>query len=376
MVNDPITEDELERAALDYCIRDLCLWSSINMIANLISKCEFRTYAGGREVRDAEYYLWNVEPNPNQNSTQFIHKWITQLYLRNEALIVEVNGALYVADSFQATPYALYDYQFCGVTVDNLTFGKTFLMRDVLYFRLSEKNLRTVVDAVYESYSKLLKYGTTHYQLSRGKRGILKMPQIPKGDKDAQAAFDDLQNNKFRRFFTANNAVLPLPVGYTYDDIGSKTYSAETTRDIRAMIDDISDFTARGLGIPPALMRGTVEGTRDAMSTLLTVTIDPLTDMLAEEINRKRSGLAGFRKKTYLRIDTQTIQHIDLLAVATSIDKLIGSGAFCVNDIRRACGETEIDEPWAYKHVMTKNYAPSGELTGAMEEGGDAKGAS
>lgn len=368
VVNDPITDEAFEHAAMDYCIRDLCLWSSINLIASLIGKCEFRTFVRGKEKRDAEYLQWNVEPNRNQNSTQFLHKLIAALYLRNEALVVEVNGQLLVADDFTRRTFALYDHQFTGVRVDDYTFSQTFFMGDVLYFRLGERDMRKVVDSVYDSYNRLLKYAAAQYQRSRGSRGILKLPTMTKGNEEEQKALNDLLNNKFRTFYTANSAVLPLPQGYTYEDTGSKTYSNETTRDIRAMIDDISDFTARGLGIPSAILRGTVEGIKDAMSTLLTVTIDPLTDMLQEEINRKRNGLAGFRQGTYFLIDTKTIQHIDLLTVATSIDKLIGSGAFCVNDIRRACGEAEIDEPWAKQHVMTKNYAPSGELNRSMEE--------
>ena len=375
IVNEPYTPEEREQAVLDYCIRDLCLWSAINMIASLVSKCEFRTFLRGKEVKAEEYYLWNVEPNQNQNSTQFLRKLISRLYLRNEALVVEANGMLYVADDYSKTPYALYDHQFSGVTVDGFTFGKTFLMRDVLYFQLNDRNMRAVVDGVYESYNKLLKYATTQYQRARGSRGILKIPKPQSGNKEEKEALEELLNIKFKRFFTQNNAVLPLPMGYEYDDTSGKTYSSETTRDIRSIIDDISDFTARGIGVPAAILRGTVEGTKDAMGTLLTVTIDPLTDMLQEEINRKRNGRAGFLAGTYVQIDTKTIQHIDLLTVATAIDKLIGSGSFCINDIRRACGESEIDEPWAREHYMTKNYAKAGELNNALEDNSDGQAA-
>ncbi len=381
VTKEPIAGDEFYRAAMDYCVRDLCLWSSINLIANLVSKCEFRTFSNGREVHDREYYLWNVEPNANQSSTQFLHKLISQLYMRNEALVIEVDRIgndgkrtpqLLVADSFQKKPYALYDDQFTGVTVEDYTFARTFLMSDVLYFKLSEKNMRVVTDGVFESYNRLLKYATIHFQRSRGSRGVLTIEGSNKNDPDFQSGLKDLLENKFRRFFTSDNAVVPLFKGYHYEDIGSKTYSNETTRDIRAMIDDISDFTARGLGIPPALVRGTVEGTKDALDNLLTYTIDPLMDMLQEEINRKRSGLEGMKSKTFLRIDTKTIKHIDLLGVATSIDKLIGSGTFCVNDIRKACGEEEIEEPWAYRHFMTKNYADLLEQAKAMDGDGNA----
>jgi hypothetical protein len=78
--------------------------------------------------------------------------------------------------------------------------------------------------------------------------------------------------------------------------------------------------------------------------------------MLQEEINRKRSGYSAFSQGTYVEIDTKAIKHIDLLSVSTAIDKLIASGAFCINDIRKLVGEQVIDEPWAWQHYITKNY--------------------
>ena len=37
------------------------------------------------------------------------------------------------------------------------------------------------------------------------------------------------------------------------------------------------------------------------------ICIDPLVDMLMEEINRKRNGYAGMEAKTYLKIDTKQL---------------------------------------------------------------------
>jgi lantibiotic modifying enzyme len=92
--------------------------------------------------------------------------------------------------------------------------------------------------------------------------------------------------------------------------------------------------------------------------------------MLQEEINRKRSGYEGFIQGTFTKIDTKTIKHIDLLGVATAIDKLIASGTFCINDIRIAVGDEPIDEPWAWQHFMTKNYSTVEDLLKALEAGG------
>ena len=364
-----VTDEELYAIVAEINIRELAFWSCINMIANSVSKCELKTFAGGKEVKGPEYYKWNVSPNKNQNSSAFMHKLIARLYSDNECLVIEENGQLLIADSFQQTEYALVDNLFEGVTVGNYTFATKYRMSDVMYFKLGEKDMRKVTNAIYESYGKLITYGMTAYQKSRGSRGILNYKTLAQGNEAAKAAFDDLMNNRFKKFFTAENAVLPLPDGYTYTDTGSKTYSNEGTRDIRSMMDDISDFTAKGLGMPPALAKGDLAGVKEAVVTYLTFCIDPLVDNIAEEINRKRYGFKEFAKGNYLKIDTKSILHVDLLSVSAAIDKLIASGAFTINDIRKLVNEEPIDEDYANTHFLTKNYSSIDDVLNALNAG-------
>lgn len=361
-----VTDEEFYNLVTEIHIRELAFWSCVNMIANSVSKCELKTFENNKEVKKQEWYAWNISPNANQNSSAFMHKLISQLYRYNECLVVEENGQFLIADSFQQTEFALRDNLFSGVTVGDFTFDKTYNMSEVMYFKLSEKDMRKVTIGIYEGYGKLIAYGMKAYQKSRGNRGVLNYETIAQGNEAAKTAFDDLMNNRFKKFFTAENAVLPLPKGYVYTDIGSKTYSNEGTRDLRAMIDDISDFTAKALSIPPALARGDIAGIADAVQSFLTFCIDPLTDNLAEEINRKRNGYSGFSKGTYLKIDTRAVLHIDILSVSIAIDKLIGSGAFCINDIRKLTGDESIDEPWASQHFITKNYSTVEDVLAAL----------
>src|SRR5690606_1583811 len=124
----------------DVYIREMAFWSATNLLANAVSKCEFKTYFKNKEIKGKEYYLWNVEPNKNQNSSQFIHKLIAKLYRNNECLVIEQNGQLLVADSFTKTPYALYDDVFSQVRVGDFTFERTFTQSEVLYWKLNEEN--------------------------------------------------------------------------------------------------------------------------------------------------------------------------------------------------------------------------------------------
>ena len=354
-------------SATEAYIREMAFWSCVNTVANAVSKCEFKTYAKNREVKGDEYYLWNYEPNQNQSSTMFLHKLIAQLYKNNEALVIELNGKLLVADSFGHTEYALYPDTFDNVVVGTYSFNAKFSMNDVLYFKLNECNMKSVANGLYNAYNEMIQYAMAAYKKSRGSKGILDVDAKAQGADNFEDSFKKLMNEHFKTFFSNDSAVLPLFEGYKYTEIGTGSQS-ENTRDIRSMIDDVLDMTARSFGIPPALLNGKVEGTKEAVDHLLTFCVDPLCDMLQEEINRKRYGdkvLGG----DYLKIDTTCIKHIDLFDSSEAIDKLIGSAAFCINDIRIKCGETIIDEPWAWQHFITKNYTEVDAL-GTMEGNG------
>ncbi|MDD3176048.1 MAG: phage portal protein, partial [Candidatus Nanoarchaeia archaeon] len=292
-------------------------------------------------------------------------------YQNNECLVVEHNGQLLVADSFDHKEYALIDDVFTNVAVGDFTFTRSFFQSEVLYFKLQHCNMRALVNGLYQTYSKLISYSMTAYQRSRGTKGILKYDTLPPVGTAQRETFDALINEKIGKWLTGDNAALPLGTGQEWKDLDHKTYSDESTRDIRAQIDDISDFTAKGFGIHPALMRGDIQDIEAAFMYTMTFGVDPLVDNLQAEINRKRNGYAGMSRGTYLKIDTKQIKHVDLLSMASPIDKLIGSGTFNVNDIRKLLGEDIINEPWAFQHFITKNYVTFNEAMNGTKKGGE-----
>lgn len=355
----PLSGNELRLALEDFdnlvgdtYIRELAFWSAVNLVANAISKCEFKTFLNGKEVKEREYYLWNIEPNKNQNSSGFIHDWIAKLYRNNECLIIEQNGQLLIADEYQRKPYVVYDDIFTEVKIKDFSFNKTFVQSDVLFFELASRDMSRLINGLYANYSKLIAHLMKMFPKTRGMRGTFNYETLPVAGTEQREVFDDLISKKFKDFLNNADAVLPLGKGQEFKDVGAKTYASESSRDIRALIDDVSDFTSKAFAIPPALLRGNVEGIKDALDGFLTFCIDPLADMLSEEINRKRIGYAGFSKGTRVQIDTSTIQHINLLGESGEIYKLMLSGVFSVNDIRRTLGQTVINEEWADKYFF------------------------
>ena len=354
-----MSDPSVQGSMMDVYLRELAFWTCVNKIANAISKCEIKTYKNGKEVKEREYYLWNMEPNQNQNATAFFTKLIGQLYRNNEALVVEVNQRLYVADSYGKEIYALKDYVFTGITIDDYQLSESKRMSEVLFFELNSRDMRFLMNGMYESYTQLLTYAQNAYRKSRGHKGILNIEGIAQEQDNFDETFDELMTKHFKTFFEKDNAVLPLFEGYTYTDISqnAKTYSTESTRDIRALVDDIFEFTARAFSFPPSLAKGDVQDTSKAVDELLTFVVDPLAKMIQQEINRKRSGYTGWKKGTHIRIDTLAVKHIDIFDIATPVDKLISSGAFTINDILEVIGKPRIEEEWADQHFMTKNYS-------------------
>lgn len=370
---------ELFEAAQEYQIRELCFWVCVDMIADALGRCEFRTFLQNEEVRSEEYYTWNYEPNVNQNSTAFIHKLVAKLCTNGEALIINSSPhdgreTLVVADTYMLPKlYPAKQNEYTGVQVGEVTYDKTFREKDVLHIRLNHCDIRGVLNALYASYYKLVDTAVRHYNWTNGQHWKVHVNQIAQGD-DFRQNFANMLKEQVKPFIESNGAVLPEFDGYQYENMGKTTSAAVDTRDIKALFEDILDFTARAFNIPAVLVNGKIEGTSDANTRFLTNCIDPICDQLGEEITRKRYGYERWKRGDYIRVDSSAIIHFDLFANAANVEKLIGSGGFTINDVRRAAGQAEINEPWANKHFMTLNISDMSQSTRQMEtdEGGES----
>lgn len=370
-----LTQNVLATAETQLAIEELAVVSAINLIASAVSKCEFRTYIDGKEVKADEYYLWNIEPNANQNSSQFEQELISKVLYYGDGLVVGINGQMIIADSFVHDEYATREDVFRSVTRGTMNFSQSFRMSDVLYFKLGNVNVRALLAKTLTGYNNLLTTSIGKHKRSGGRKGILDINATASGNKDFKTKFADLMNNRFKSYFEAENAVLPLENGYTYSEQppAAKGTTSEIV-DIAAITKEAFDRVAQAYKIPPALMRGDVADVGQHVDNLLTFCVDPLTDMMAEEINRKRFGKKGFLAGSFIDIDTTTIKHIDIFAVAVQADKLIACGLYDIDELRRKLGDAELNTDWSKKHMMTKNYSPVDGVLNALNEAGGPNG--
>lgn len=368
-VRDLASDDDVRRALEEFQIRELSFWSCVNFVADLVGRCEMRTYVNHAEMKGNEYWLWNYEPNVNQNAVAFWHKAVAKLYEDNECLIIRTRrrdglDAFVVADSwFQPEHWPAKQNEYQGVTVGDMQYSKTFYEDDVLHLQLNYRDMKPVIDAIAASYMKLVQAAMRAYGWENGQHWKVHVNQMASAADGWLSTFQQMMENQIKPFMESPNAILPEFDGYDFVNLREKDGSrAKDTRDIKAMIEDILLFTARAVGVDAVLIGGSVEATGDAMKRTLTRAVDPICDQASREWTRKRCGLELWRAGTYYRMSSAAIEHFSLFNMAASIEKLMGSG-WSFNNIRRSLGEETIDEPWADQHFITKNFGASEQMS-------------
>ncbi len=350
----------LNAAAQEFQIRTLAFNVCVGMIANAMSRCDFIAYQNNKIASDYESWLWNYEPNANESSTEFIHHMIYKLLTKNEVLIVNGrktgNGeTLAVADSFsQVTNTPMKENTYKSVRSGEHTFNAVFSERDVLHMKLNHLDLTPVLNGIGESYAKLLKAASANYTYGNGKRFKVHVDSIASNTEGFADNFPKMLAKQLKPFVEGDMSVLPEFDGYTYSDFAGSGSSVKP-QDITALTDSVFELTARAFLVPNVLISGKVEATEDAYKRFLTDCIDPICYQLQEEITRKRYGFSRWKKGDYLRVDSSNLIHFDMFANAANVERLVGSGCYTVNDIKRATGQPVIKASWADEYYLTKN---------------------
>mgnify|MGYP003306329306 CR=1 FL=1 len=211
-------------AAQEFQIRNLCYNVCKDIIANAMGRCEFKIYRGGKEYRGNEYYLWNIEPNANQNSSAFIHKLIDRLYDDGETLIIATKGGgakehIVVADSFSmldTSPEKPNVYT--GVTVGSYTYGRNFIENEVMHLVLPNPDVKKVIDGMYSCYYQMVDAAIKAYTWGQGQHWKVHVNQVTRGAEGWAAAFQEMIQAQIKPFIESNCAILPEFDGYNYED--------------------------------------------------------------------------------------------------------------------------------------------------------------
>lgn len=355
--------------------KEFALRSCISIIANALVLSEFQTFINSKSVKEKNYYLFNIEPNQNQNATEFWQEVITRLVYDNECLVIQENEQLFVAESFNVDKYVFYEDVYKDITIRNYKLDRSFRESDVLYFKLNVESIKTVIDYLYNDYKDLLSSAMKGYKKNNSEKGVLEIDTNYPQTKEAQERLNDLMSNKFKRYFESDNAVLPLSNGLKYTE-NTKASSIKDSRDIRAIIDDVMDFVCAAFHIPAGLVKGNVSGVEGITDNFLNFSVNPIARLITTEITRKMYGRDKFFEKSYVKVDTQKIANMGLEKISKASDLLFRIGVNSINDNLEMLGREKINESWADEHYVTKNYQSilNPDLKGGAKNGNGEKG--
>lgn len=338
-------------------IEDFAIQVAINLIAGLIAKCKFKTVVDGKEKEGVEFYKWNFEPNINQNGTEFKTELISKMLYYNEALIFEIGGQMLLADNFTRTPYAIYPNKYTGVSRGDFTSAKTFYEQDVMYFKYSNANTKNLLSGLLDGYCELIGQSMEKYKRAGGRKGVVKSDIAPQKDEKWNKAITDLYGNRFKSYFKDENALVVLPKGMEYTEIQASG-SQKSTSDVT----DIINLTNEGFAkvgqcfkLPKALLLGDVANLDSSLDEALTTAIEPIVSWIESEIIRKKYGQDAYSKGHYIKIDTTTIKHIDIMDVAGNLNNILSTGLYSVDALLVKLGELPLNTWWSKKHYMTLN---------------------
>lgn len=349
---------------VEFYYKRLAIDSSVNLIANAMVKSRFRTLEKGKIKKGEVHYLFNVKPNKNQNASEFIHKFTSNLLYHNEVLAVMQGGELYIADSWDRKEFALKENLYNKVTIGDFTFEKPFNESEVFYFKLNNDNITKVIDGLYSSYAKLLSASMSTFKKKNSKKFFVKIDGAFSQQDDDQEDLSDLLSEQFKRFFNSEgDALWPLQEGLEFEEADKNITPANmTSRDIRAIVDDIFDFVAMAFHIPKGLLKGDVADVGGMTDNFLTFCINPIAELLADEINSKMYSKKEYLEGTRLVVDTRLIKSVDISVMANAVDKFLLSGTHSIDENRDMLGEEPLNEDFSTKYYVTKNYASSEEV--------------
>lgn len=354
-------------AGEEFAVREVVFSACVNLVANYLAKAEMRYFRDEQEERGGEYWIWNVNPNRNQNASEFWHEMVDRLYRYNEVLIIDepYGDGIVLAEAFirdDAKPATVFrDVIYRDTRQAMLREGQ------VMHLQLNNQDIAAITQAMEDSFVRLISAAVNNYVFNAGQHWKAIVDDLAPNEDARIAALQQIIEQQIKPFLSSENGVLPQTSGYQYEQIGSGTKGSSASKDVAELITQVWEQTAMAFGIPPVLIQGKVADDKSAMTRFLSGPIDSLARQIEQEANRKRLKMDRYLAGERLVLDTSNMVHFDIMENASNLQALIGSAVYSVNDILRSIGKATIREAWADKHYLTLNIGQSPVEDGPQE---------
>jgi HK97 family phage portal protein len=335
-------------------MKKLAIDTCVSFLARTISQSEFRIKNGKEFIKDELYYRLNVRPSKNTTASTFWETFVHKLIYDNECLIIQSeDGDLLIADDYQHNEYAIYEDTFSKVVVRGYEFKRTFKQSEVIHLRYRNENLTPLIDGLFADYGDL--FGRIlNAQKRKGQiRSTVDMDMLSAKTEKERAKLQEFIDNMYKAVHEKDVAIIPQQKGIKYQEVNGSTYN-QSVDEINKVTNGFLDQVAMAIGIPTSLIHGDMADIEKNTKNYMMFAVNPLLKKIRDE-----GDVKFFSKEEYLsgkKLDIKPVQFYSLFDLATSIDKLISSGAFTGNEIREEAGYEKSADPNLDKHYITKNY--------------------
>lgn len=335
-------------------LKSLAIDKSAEFLARIFSDARFRYQEDNQEVKNDWSYILNVRPNTDDSASRFWQRFIYQLITNNEVLVIlSDDNQLLIADSFVRKSYAVYDDVFESVSVKDYQFKRTFNMSEVIYLQYNNNHLGIYLDKLFDDYQRLYSRMVEAIARNNQIRGTLKFKGANQFNPEQTKKLKDYSERLFTAFKEKSVAIVPMVDQVDYEELTNTTGTNNlSVDDLKKLKQQFEDDVADMLGIPIALLHGEIAGIEDAQRTFNQYCLGPLIKRVEDELNAKIISTKEFKNGHSIKILGSNRR--DIFDLAASIDKLVASGSFNRNEIRKELGYTAIDG--GDRFFITKNY--------------------
>lgn len=347
--------------------KELALYIAISYIANTISKCEIKTFEKGEEVQNELYYMLNYNPNPNQNSSQFMNDLIERYFYEGETLVVPYKNYVYCADGFAIDEKPLKQNEFSSISIENQLLSKKYKASDVFYFKLDNRKVIALVNGLYQEYGAIIASAISAFKKNNAEKYKLILGDFQAGDPRFAKTYNNVIKKQLEGFLNSDKAVYPQFRGY---DLQRMDSTGQTSSDpIINIRKEVFETTAQAFKIPLSMMYGNITNMNEIVKVYLSICIDPIAQMISEELTRKTNTYDTWKAGNRVVVDTSCINHVDILEIGDAVDKLVASGFASIDDLRKRTGMQLLNTDFSKAHFITKNYAPADSSLNNLEGG-------
>lgn len=339
-----------------------------NVLASFLINVDWKTYQEGKAVKKEEWYRFNYAMNDKETSSEFFSKLAHKLIEDGFALIIETsNRQFFIADSFafkDGHELLMKNNTFINVCIGDIKLNRTFKENDSCMLIKAPQNdsVKSIMSAMASDYMELKALVKKGANKALGMKLNLNINAQPKNTYDEN--YMKKMQTMYKQQFENSDALFVTYKGETLTDLTEKQRGSE----VQQVLDAVENNTAinntiltsvgNAYGIPNKVMTGDYGVDNDDVYAMtITMFGKPYLQILQKKfttyLSDKESIIKGYR----IEANLDSIKFVEMLKSASAVDKLIGSGAYTINEVREKVGDDPTTDVDGDVRFITKNYA-------------------